>query len=83
MIQIAFNQFKKETHHKKVEFTFKPKNETMPSKEFKTDKFYCNKYKGILSMPRFSLGVVGIWFKTDEGYKFQSEFGETFFRIII
>ena len=84
METITFNQFKNETHHKAVEFVFKPKNESMPSKEFKTDKFYCNKYKGMMSMPRFCLSVVGIWFKiSDTEFKFKSEFGETTFKVII
>ena len=79
MKEIAFNQFKKETHHKAVEFVFKPFKDK-PNKEFKTDKFYCNKYKGILSMPSFCLSINGVWFKIDENeYKFESEFGKTYF----
>lgn len=83
MNKISFNAFKKETHHKEINFNFVPHDKNKPRKEFKSNKFYCNKYKGILSLPSFVLSDNGEFFQiSNTEYCYNSEFGTTFFYII-
>jgi len=80
--EISFTKFKELTFHKKVYFYFRSFKDSS-IKEFRADKFYCNKYKGVLSMPRFILSdtarfsIIG-----KDTFKAVSEFGETVFKCI-
>ena len=79
MEQINFNRFKKATHHKKVSFVW---TNPIKTKEFKTDKFYINRYGEIYSMPYFSLAVENKFYQIDENtFKAISEYGETVFNL--
>ncbi len=68
MEKISLSRFRNETRHKKVVYKWLGKDGK--TKEFETDKFYCNAYgKGsfkMLSMPKFNLrerisGCFRIW----------------------
>jgi len=80
--EISLTKFKELTYHKRVYFFFKGYKDGK-IKEFKADKYYCNKYKGILSMPKFILSDTARFFKIDENtFKAVSEFGETTFKVL-
>jgi hypothetical protein len=80
--EISFNKFRELTYHKRVYFYFK-KYADGTVKEFHTDKFYCNKYKGILSLPKFILSDTAKFYSINsDTFKAVSEFGETVFEIM-
>ena len=80
METISFNRFKKSTHHKKVSYVWtSPKG---VKKDFKTDKFYINRYGELYSMPYFLIGIENKFYQIDENtFKAVSEYGETVFNI--
>ena len=80
--EISFNRFRELTYHKRVYFYFR-KYADEAIKEFQADKFYCNKYKGVLSLPKFVLSESVRFFSINSNtFKAISEFGETVFEIM-
>lgn len=78
--KISLYKFKELIKGKKVKYFFRGNNGQV--KEFETDRFYCNSYKGVLSMPKFCLSSNSQFFKLDDkNFKAVTEFGETGFII--
>ncbi len=81
--QISFSQFKKETNHKHVKFTWQSKRDNDRTFESETEKFYCNKYKDQLSLPKFGMSSKQTWTKVKPNiYKAESEYGFTVFEVL-
>jgi hypothetical protein len=81
MNEISKNLFRTKTKHKKVVYKFKSNKGDI--KTFESDKFYCNDYKGILSMPKFSLSNTGKFYEIEPNkFLYVSEFGETSFEVV-
>ena len=81
MEKISLSKFKTLTHHKKINFVF-TSADGAKVKSFDSDKFYCNPYGEILSMPHFLLSKCGDFYAvSDKEFLHKSEYGETKFVI--
>lgn len=79
--EISLSKFRNITHHRKVKFVWTDKD-GKKIKEFHSDKFYCNPYKTVLSLPKFALSKEQKWFQIDQNtFEAVSEYGKTIFTI--
>jgi hypothetical protein len=82
MEKISLSRFRALTHHKKINFVF-TSADGAKIKSFESNKFYCNPYSEMLSMPHFLLSKSGEFYAvSDKEFLHKSEYGQTKFEIV-